>query len=494
MNRLVVVGGGISGLATAFRIGQKFAVSGRALQIEVLEEEDRPGGKILSQQIDGYVFEWGPNGFLDGKPDTLDLCRELGIESDLLASSDAARKRYVLSRGKLHRVPESPVAFFRSPLLSVRGRLRILAEPWMRPTEPGEDVSIAAFGRRRLGREAVEKLLDPMVSGIFAGDPSLLSLEACFPRIAELERKYGSLVRAMVALARARRKETAAAADSGARPAAFRKPSGPAGPAGVLVSFRQGTERLVRALADRLGSCLRTGCTVETVLAERQGGRPVYRLVCVERGSKTERKADAVVLAVPAWSAARILAACDPGAGALLAGIPYAPLVVVGLGFHEDRTPGDLDGFGFLVPFSEGTPVLGSLWTSRIFPGRSPEGRFLTRNMVGGWRNPWVLGLEEDELEALALGVLEKATSKKGEVCFRRVVRHERAIPLYLIGHTRRLEKLEDRLSRFPGLYVTGNALRGVAINDCTREAVRVAAAVEQDFANGRWGDASRCG
>ncbi len=493
MNRLIVVGGGISGLATAFRIGQKFAGSGRALEIEVLEEEDRPGGKIRSEQIDGYVFEWGPNGFLDGKPDTLDLCRDLGIESDLLASSDAARKRYVLSRGRLHRVPENPVAFFRSSLLSVRGRLRILAEPWIRPTGTGEDVSIAAFGRRRLGREAVEKLLDPMVSGIFAGDPALLSLEACFPRIAELERQYRSLVRAMVALVRARRKGFSAAAGPGQSQKHVGKPSGgPAGPAGVLVSFREGTERLVRALAARLGPSLRTGCRVEAVLAERQGRRPVHRLLCDERGEKTQREADAVVLAVPAWSAARVVASCDAGAGALLAGIPYAPLVVVGLGFPENRTPGELDGFGFLVPFSEGTPVLGSLWTSRIFQGRSPQGRFLTRNMVGGWRNPWVLGLEEEELEAMALGVLERATAGRGEVCFRRVVRHERAIPSYLLGHVRRVETLEERLRRFPGLYVTGNALRGVAINDCTREAVRLAEIVVKDFEKGLWGDLSK--
>lgn len=492
MNRLIVVGAGISGLASAFRIGQKFASSGKPLEIEVLEAEDRPGGKIRSEQIDGYVFEWGPNGFLDGKPDTLELCKDLGIESELLASSDAARKRYVLSGGRLHRVPENPAAFFRSQLLSVRGRMRFLAEPWIRRSEPGRDISISAFGRRRLGREAVEKLLDPMVSGIFAGDPALLSLAACFPRIAELEREYGSLVRAMVALARARRKGLSAAQGHGDSPGHVGKPSGPAGPAGTLVSFREGTERLIRALCARLGPSLRSGCRVEAILVGQHEGKPIYRLLCDEKGEKTQRQADAVVLAIPAWSAAEVLRTCDVGAGAILAGIPYAPLVVVGLGFLEGRTPGALDGFGFLVPFSEGTAVLGSLWTSRIFQGRSPAGRVLTRNMVGGWRNPWVVGLGEDELEVMVLNVLEKATAAKGEVCFRRIVRHERAIPSYLLGHARRVEKLRERLERSPGLYVTGNALRGVAINDCTREAVRLAESVEQDFAKGLWGNSSK--
>ena len=493
MNRLVVVGGGISGLATAFRIQQRFSARQEPLEIVLLEAQGRLGGKIQSEQRDGYLFEWGPNGFLDGKPDTLDLCRDLEIHGELLASTEAARKRYVLSGGKLHRVPEGPAEFFRSSLLTLGGRLRILREPWVPATRPGLDTSIAEFGTRRLGKEAADKLLDPMVSGIFAGDPALLSLEACFPRIAELERDHGSLIRALFALQKERRREIRArrqaGSASGGQENKAAKKAGPAGPAGVLVSFRDGVERLVRALAGRLRGPRQIGCAVESVMPERRAsGKTGYRIRYDQGGSKGEVLCDAVVLALPAYGSARVLGEVDAGLRSLLLGIPYSALAVVGLGFREGETPGPLDGFGFLVPYAESTAVLGSLWTTRIFESRSPSGHVLTRNMVGGWRNSWVVSADESELEAMVLGLLERATGVKGKVAFRYVVRHEQAIPSYLIGHGRRLEQIGNLLAPFPGVYLTGNAYRGVAINDCTREAVRVAGDVERDFLAGRWG------
>jgi oxygen-dependent protoporphyrinogen oxidase len=210
--KLVVVGGGISGLATAFRIRERFEAHGRPFELRVLEAAERTGGKIRTELHEGYRFEWGPNGFLDGKPDTLELCKDLGIKTALLPSSEAARKRYVFSCGALHRVPESPISFFRSRLLTLGGRLRVIKEAWAPTTPPGLDTSVAEFGRRRLGKEAMEKLLDPMVSGIFAGDPAVMSLASCFPRIAEMEQEHGSLLRAMVALQRQRKSERGEAA------------------------------------------------------------------------------------------------------------------------------------------------------------------------------------------------------------------------------------------------------------------------------------------
>ncbi|MEW6441059.1 MAG: protoporphyrinogen oxidase [bacterium] len=493
MKRVVVIGGGVSGLATAFRVRQRFAARNEEVETVVLEAEGRLGGKIRSEVRDGYLFEWGPNGFLDGKPDTLDLCKDLGIAGELLASRDAARRRYVFSEGRLHLVPDRPGRFFRSPLLSLRGRLRILREPWVAATPAGLDTSIAEFGTRRLGKEAAEKLLDPMVSGIFAGDPALLSLEACFPRIAELERTYGSLIRALVALQRQRKRGQEAGkaeAAEGKDEIGAAREAGPAGPAGILVSFRDGVEALVRALAARLsGSCV-AGCRVRTLKCANpgSGGQGGYRLVGERQGAREEIPADAVVVAAPAHAAAGILAGLDPQAGELLREIPYAPLAVVGLAFPEGATPGSLDGFGFLVPHREGTPVLGSLWTSRIFESRSPAGCVLTRNMVGGWRSPQAVEAEDAELEEMVHRLLERASGARGKVIFRYVVRHERAIPSYVVGHVRRLERIEERLALFPGVYLTGNAYRGVAINDCTREAVRVSQRIEADFLAGRWG------
>ena len=488
--KLVVIGGGVSGLATAFRIHERFALHKRPLELSVLEAADRAGGKIRTELREGYRIEWGPNGFLDGKPDTLELCRDLGIEGALLPSSEAARKRYVFSCGELHQVPESPVSFFRSPLLTLGGRLRVLKEAWAPKTPPGLDTSIAEFGRRRLGREAAEKLLDPMVSGIFAGDPAVMSLASCFPRIAEMEREHGSLLRAMAALQRARRRVSRNAESKGSdEPLGTEetKGGGPAGPAGNLTSFENGMEQLVRALEQRLGKSVRKECVVTSLLPEEsQDKTDRYRIRYRHQGVEQEMSADGVVLAVPAYEAKQILMEMEPAVCGLLAGIPYAALVVVALGFSGAQAAVPLDGFGFLVPYGEGSPVLGSLWTSSIFSGRAPADSVLTRNMLGGWRNGWTVSLEEEELEAIASAMLQKAVGSRGRVHFRRCIRHPQAIPLYLLGHVRRLEAIEGRLARFPGVYLTGNAFRGVALNDCTREALRIALRVEQDFILGR--------
>ncbi len=470
--RIVVIGGGISGLASAFRIRERFEARGAPVELLVLEAEGRLGGKIRSEAREGFLLEWGPNGFLDNKPETLDLCRDLGIEGSLLPAEGEAKRRYIFSGGRLHPVPDSPVSFFRSPLLSPRGRLRIVKELWAPVTPAGLDTSIAEFGRRRLGEEAVEKLLDPMVSGIFAGDPAVLSLRSCFPRMAELERDHGSLIRALVAL-RVKEKRTGGE---------DRRTGGPAGPGGTLTSFRAGTEAIVKALEERLEGEIRTGCVVTSLgLKEGNRGGGGYEIVFRRDGGRERTEADAVVLALPAYAAADILHGVDSVTADLVGGIPYAPLVVVALGFPAREMTSPLDGFGFVVPYREGTPVLGSLWTSSIFRGRAPEGFVLTRNMVGGWRYGWILALKDEELEAMALGMLRRALGRLGEPSFRAVIRHPRAIPLYTLGHERRVEKIRERLQRFPGLYLTGNAFGGVGLNDCTREAVRVAREVERD-------------
>lgn len=485
--KLVVVGGGISGLATAFRIRERFDEQRRPLELRILEAADRAGGKIRTEFHEGYRVEWGPNGFLDGKPDTLDLCRDLGLEGALLPSSEAARKRFVFSCGALHRVPESPVSFFRSKLLTLGGRLRVVKEAWAPTTPPGLDTSVAEFGRRRLGKEAAEKLLDPMVSGIFAGDPAVMSLASCFPRIAEMEQEHGSLLKAMLALQRQRKRERRDADSQGGHGVGGgnrTQGGGPAGPAGRLTSFREGMEQLVRTLEERLGKSVRKECAVTSLIPAQEEARG-YRIRYRQQGVEQEMRADAVVLAVPAYEAAQVLKEMEPGVCDLLAGIPYAPVVVVGLGFATADAPGPLDGFGFLVPYREGSPVLGSLWTSSIFPARAPADCVLTRNMVGGWRNGWAVSLEDEELEEIASTMLEKAVGKRGRARFRRCVRHTKAIPLYLLGHGRRLTAVEERLARYPGLYLTGNAYRGVALNDCTREAVRIARRVEEDLLQG---------
>jgi len=487
MKRIGIIGGGISGLATAYRIQQAFASKGFPLEMIILEAGDRPGGKIQSEHREGYLCEWGPNGFLDSRPDTLELCEDLMMRDRLLPSRDAARRRYICSKGRLHQVPETPSAFFRSNLLSVTGRIRILGELFARPTPAGVDASIYEFGARRIGREATEKLLDPMVSGIFAGDPAVMSLEACFPRIAELERNYGSLVKAMMRLAKERKQQAREHPDSEVQVSSVserpKAQAGPAGPGGVLTSFHEGLEALVVTLTDRLGSVIHTGCLVQSIEdrgESKAGGR--YRIMYQDTGSTSEWDADAVVLAVPAYAACTIISNMEKKASDLLDEIPYSPLIVAGLGFRASDLPGPLDGFGFLIPHKEGRKILGSLWCSSIFPGRAPEGRVLTRTMIGGYRNQRVMELDDTRLVEIVLEEYKEILKWNAPPVYVNIIRHSEAIPVYTLGHNKRLEMIEQLLSRHKGVYLTGNAYRGVALNDCTREAVRIASRVREDL------------
>ena len=473
--RIVVAGGGISGLAAAYHISRIAKEKRPGTEVVLLEKEERPGGKIRSEQADGFLFEWGPNGFLDSKPDTLALTRELGIEDRLLPSSDEARKRYIYARSRLYRLPESPQAFFTSGLLSIPGRLRIIKELWAPRTPPGVDTTLAEFARRRLGPEALDKLLDPMVEGIFAGDPAAISLESSFPRIAELERDHGSLIRAMMALQRERKKAARLETMPGGR---AKTSAGPAGPGGVLTSFAGGAGELVGMLVNELGGQVRLGSEVVRIDPVDAGPDrpPRYRIEFAgPEGTPEQLEADAVLLALPAYNSASLLRHLDPDASALVGKIPYADVAVVGLGYNKDDVPHPLDGFGYVIPHSEGKRILGTLWSSSIFPGRAPDGMVLLRSMVGGSRNPHYALLEEGELVKLVREELDGILGIRAEPRFVRIARWEKAIPQYPGGHGRRLEALAERLEALPGFFLGGNAYRGIGMNDCTREASAVA-------------------
>ena len=473
--KIVVAGGGISGLAAAYHISRLAKEKMSGTEVVLLEKEDRPGGKIRSEHADGFLFEWGPNGFLDSKPDTLALAREIGFEDRLLPSSDAARKRFIYARSRLYKLPESPPAFFTSGLLSIPGRLRIIKELWAPRTPPGLDTTLAEFARRRLGSEALDKLLDPMVSGVFAGDPSVMSLESSFPRIAELERDHGSLIRAMIGLQREkkRRARLEGAAGKGAE-----KSSGPAGPGGVLTSFKGGAGELVRKLVEEMSGRVRLGS--EVIRLERVDAGPDrpprYGIDYADASGALERiEADAVLLAIPAYDSASLLRPLDPDASALLDEIPYSAVTVAGLGFDRRDVAHPLDGFGFLAPHSEGRRILGALWTSSIFPGRAPDGKVLLRVMVGGARNPERAMMEDEELVRVVREELGEILGIRAEPAFVRIARWEKAIPQYPVGHGRRLEAIAERLKTLPGIFLGGNAYRGIGMNDCTREALAVA-------------------
>jgi oxygen-dependent protoporphyrinogen oxidase len=447
--RIAIVGAGIAGLSLAHALGRRGARE-RGTDVVVLEAAARVGGNIRTEWIDGFLCEWGPNGFLDSVPATLDLVRDLGLQDRLHASDDSARKRYIYRNGRLHLLPEGPGDFLRSRLLSWPGKLRIAGEPWAR-RRPDTDESIHAFASRRIGREAADVLIDSMVSGVFGGDARRLSLRACFPKMWEMETEHGGLFRALLAKRRARKLL-----------------GGPVGaPAGRLTSFRHGTVELTDELARQLGSALKLGAPVERIT--RHG---TYRIDIAGAGSM---EADQVVLAGGAGSSASIVRPLDAELAGVLDEIPSAPMAVVCLGYDQARLPRPLDGFGFLAPRGEGQRILGALWDSSIYPGRAPRDAALVRVMLGGAHDPEAAALDEGTLVDIAMRGLADTMGIRAEPVFRRVFRHRIGIPQYTIGHLDRLARIDARLAKHPGLAVAGNAFRGVAINTCVAEAGPIA-------------------
>ncbi len=457
MKKIVIIGGGISGLATAWLLRDKATKAGIDIDLTLLEKESRGGGKILSIKEEGYLCEWGPNGFLDSKPQTLQLCEALAVSGKLHRSNDNARKRFIYSEGVLHRLPEGASSFLKSKLISWPGKLRLALEPtpFIASAPAGVDETLADFGRRRLGKEALDKLIAPMVSGIFAGDPETMSLISCFPRIAELEREYGGLVRAMILLAKKKRRDIAAG----------KVVSSAAGPGGVLTSFREGIQYLADALTSSLGKHVQFGSQVTSITG---GKGSSYRLT-TDSGEQYE--ADIVIAASPAFSVAEMLDGVDSTLSGLLRQIRYASMTVVCFGYEQNKIEYPLDGFGYLIPKKEGCSTLGTLWDSSMFEQRAPQGKVLLRSMMGGACFPEYIKLSDDEVQTRVMADLKAVMGISAAPSFVRIFRHPQAIPQYTVGHAGRLQAMDECLHSHPGLLLTGNSYRGIGINDCVAAA-----------------------
>jgi oxygen-dependent protoporphyrinogen oxidase len=455
MARVVIVGGGLSGLSVAFRLRR----AAPAVALTVLEPRDRPGGNIGTEDHDGFRVERGPNGFLDRTPFLPDLVRDLGLSDRLVAASEGSRKnRYLFLRGRLRKLPGGPLGLVTSPLLSLRGKWQLLTEPWRkRPAHVPADESVAEFVTRRAGREAAAVFADALVTGIQAGDPAELSVAAAFPRLPQMEREAGSIIRGFLRAARERKREAAA------------KGEPPPGPSRMW-SFREGLRVLVDALAAALGPALRCGVAAERLEQADAGWR-------VHAGGEV-LAADAVVVACPAHAQAELLEDLDAGLACEVGGILYNRIAVVALGYRRADCPVAPDGFGYIAPQNTGRDVLGVQWCSAIFPDRAPPGCVLWRALCGGVRRGDVVDRDDETLARLVHEEMKLAMGVRGEPVFRRIVRWPRAIPQYVVGHLDRLDRIEAAAARRPGLFLTGNAYRGVAMGDCAEQGELVAARV----------------
>ncbi|MGK2906936.1 MAG: protoporphyrinogen oxidase [Desulfuromonadales bacterium] len=454
MKRIAIIGAGISGLSTAYAIERLAGELGLEVEVTVFERETRTGGKIWSIKEEGYLCEWGPNGFLDSKPMTLELCDHLGIRGQLERSNDNARRRFIYSGGILNRLPENGPMFLQSKLISWPGKIRLAQEFFKPKRTDGVDETLAAFARRRLGAEALDKLIGPMVSGIFAGNPETMSLQSCFPRIHELEQQYGGLLKAMLKMAKQKKAEIKAG----------KQVASAAGPAGVLTSFAGGIQELTDATAKGLKGEVQVGKAV-TGLKKTDGG---WELRLAD-GSNFD--AEVVVSAAPAHVLKELTWPLDGALSELLAGIPYAPMNVICFGYEQDKVERDLHGFGYLIPKKEGCEILGTLWDSSIFTGRAPEGHLLLRSMMGGATTPEAIDLSDAEVKKRTMAELNKIMGISSEPDFVRIFRHPRAIPQYVVGHADRLAAIDERLKAHAGLILTGNAFFGIGLNDCVNAA-----------------------
>jgi len=457
--KISIVGAGVSGLATA----QAVLARKPDAKITLFEADQRIGGKVWTETSpEGYLCEGGVNGFLDKIPRTLELCKEAGLSP--LPADASAQKRYVYSRGELHKLPEKPPQFLKSRLLSVPGRLRVIYEIIAGGTD-NPDETLAQFATRRLGSEAFDRLIDPMASGVFAGNADELSLKSCFPRIHEIETEYGGLIRGLIKLQKQAKRE------------GNKKTPGP-GPGGTLTSFDNGMSALTDSLAEQLGSRIRIATPVLDI--DRTGDRYVLQL-----GDGSNEESDILILAAPAHAQARMLKTIDSALAGLLGEIPYPALSVVCFGYRKQRVGKVLDGFGFLIPSKEQRDVLGTIIDSNVFSGRAPEDSVLLRSMVGGARKPELALLPEEQLIDRVKSDLQDILGLRAEPDFIRVFRHERAIPQYVVGHAARLEAIDEQLQRHPGLVLTGNAFKGVSLNDCVVNAWKTAQTLVPQSQNG---------
>jgi oxygen-dependent protoporphyrinogen oxidase len=433
---IVVIGGGISGLAAAYEL-QK-----RGLSVRLLDAGARPGGVITTERFDGWVIDGGPDSLLVQKPAAVALCRELGI-ADRLVSTLTPRTAYVLRDDRLHAIQEGsflgfPIkvgALARSSLFTLGGRLRMACELFVPRGGDGEDESIASFVRRRFGEEAVDYLADPLLAGIHAGDAERLSMRALFPRLLEAERQSGSVIRAFRALRV--------------------KPS----PQGAFVSLPGGVAELAEALAASLRPDV-VSFSARVTEVRRAGTYAVHSTA----GPVESR---AVILAVPAYAAAGLLGRFDTSLAALCDAVPYASTATAAFGFRRDQVTNPMRGSGFVVPRVEHRALLAGTWVTSKWPGRAPDGHVLLRGFLGGGRDPHRLERSDRELIETAREELTELLGISGEPVFARLFRFTRQSPQYEVGHLQRVAAIEQRLAAIPGLFVTGSGFRSIGIPDC---------------------------
>jgi oxygen-dependent protoporphyrinogen oxidase len=457
--RVAVIGGGVTGLSAAFRLRELAPELG----VQLIEASDRPGGVIQTEQQQGFTLELGPDSILRRLPWGVDLCRRLGIEDQLVGTEPAARGVYTVHRGRAVRMPEGLAIMapervwpmVTTPILSWSGKLRMVAERLVPRRTSESDESLAEFAQRRLGREAYERIVQPLAGGIFMGDPEKLSLRACFPQFAAMEAEHGSLIKA-TRLARRKRLANASAPTKS-----------------VFVAPRNGLGKIIEALVSKLGD--RVHLRKRVVGLRRKAD--AWRLTIEDQAShqQNDETYDAVIVATPAQAAGRLLGPLDARFETLLSGIEYSSCAIVQLAYPMDKIGLPLDTAGLVVPHIERRPLQACSFSSVKYAGRAPDGSVLLRAFFGGALHPELVELSDERLVELAQTEVAQLLRAEGEPTLTRVQRWRQSMPQYALGHLERVYELEQLTARHPGLELSGAPYRGVGIPHCIHSAEQAA-------------------
>jgi oxygen-dependent protoporphyrinogen oxidase len=473
--RMAIIGGGIAGLAAAYELEQARR-AGKKVEYTLFESRNRLGGSLSSEIVDGAVLERGPDSFLTEKPSAAELCRELGLGSELIPSNDADRKTYIVVRNRLVPLPDGLMFLIPTKLIptvltrlfSLPTKIRMGLELLLPPRPTGlPDESIAALVERHFGREAVDRLADPLLSGIFGGDSAQLSTRTVLPRLVEMEEEYGSLTRGMLAAHRKMRARMKDAAKKNDKINSHAQGNSMPAPRSIFTALRGGMNQLVEALAARLDpASVRLSTPVSGLEKVADGWK-------VAAGGSTEFY-DAVILASPAWAAAELLGRIDSQLAGELRAIPYSSSITVNLIYDEDQLGRLPDGFGFLIPMVEGRSMLACTFVHRKFLGRTPTGKVVLRAFLGGMKNEALIAAPDEALLATVRRELSEILGDKilpptAEPEHAQVSRWPRAMAQYAVGHQERMQRIHARVAALPGLRLAGNAYDGIGIPDCIR-------------------------
>jgi oxygen-dependent protoporphyrinogen oxidase len=461
MKRIVVIGGGIAGLAAAYFALEKAKKIGEPIHLQLLDEKDRLGGCILTEKVDDFVIEGGPDCFLSEKPWALVLCEKLGL-GDRLLNTNENRRVFILSEGKLHELPEgfmlmvptSFTPFIKSSLISWPGKIRMAMDLFIPKKESDEEESLADFVRRRLGEEALEKIAEPLVAGIHAGTPETMGLKSTFPRFLQIEEEYGSLIRGMLA----RRKMALQWQKKGGSKRT------------MFLTLKGGLGEWIDCLREKIGE--------EVINLKRK----VVEVKRIEKGDYQIQlsdgaflEADSIILATPSFITAKIVEEMDPEMSEILLTIPYVSSATVSLAYHRSQIHHPLDAFGFIIPRSEKRKIMASTWTSVKFDYRAPEDHVLLRVFVGGANQEQLVSLDDDEMLRMIQEELKEIMDVEGDPILTKIYRWEKSMPQYLVGHLEKVARMEERTNLQPGLFLTGCAYKGIGISDSVHDAEIVA-------------------